>query len=465
MLVLQELELTLPAICRTVFLRQSQPRARQSTGFKPTGGVYAGGTPDGQSGPAIGSRRRRTAYRRGPMPPTSWPTSRPTSSLTSQPLARREARAAILCGAALVLAVLPAAPARAAAGCGTPTLQPLAEMDTGDYRIAYGADALRLGSMTFAGRVNQSGDDNPMVVRWDGTQLRREPVRQREIGRDAEFQDVTVVKGGKGWAVGSYGTDFGPRPLLRTRVKGVWRVTEPPALRGKSALNGAVDASSDDNVWAVGYQRAGRKPAVIRWNGTRWRTMRLPLVADANRHSAVGVDAVSKRNVWISTVFTKGGVTRAGVYHWNGQRFVRHVLPQPSGSFNAPTAIAVGSANNIWVAGTSLDGGAELPSFWHFDGADWSHIEGPLVGAVDHTIYDAVVVKGRLMAVGFVVNAGDVAVLIRSTKGGTDLSVSAPSADPGVIAAIGLAEGTNVVAAGGTVSGNLATWTNCSSDG
>ena len=50
MLVVQGLELTLSAICRTVILRQSQPRARQSTGFKPTGGVYAGETPEGRSG-------------------------------------------------------------------------------------------------------------------------------------------------------------------------------------------------------------------------------------------------------------------------------------------------------------------------------------------------------------------------------------------------------------------------------
>lgn len=380
----------------------------------------------------------------------------------SRPIPRIAARAATLCGALMVLASLPAAPAQAAVGCGSPTLQPLAELATEDYLIAYGADALRRGSLTFAGRINQGGDDNPIVVRWNGSQLRRERVREREIGRDAEFQDVTVIKGGKGWAVGGYGTDNGPRALLRTRVKGVWRVTEPPALRGRSELDGAVDASAANNVWAVGYQRAGRKPAVIRWNGNRWRTMRLPAIDDVNRYYALGVDAVSKNNVWISTAFTKAGVTRARVYHWNGQRFVRHVLPQPSASVNVPTAIAVGSGSNIWVAGTALDGALELPSFWHYDGVDWSHFEGPTVGAVDHTISDAVVVKRRLMAVGYAANAGSVSVLIRSNAGGTDLSVGSPTADPGVIAAIGLAEGTNLVAAGGTLDGSLTTWTNCS---
>lgn len=376
----------------------------------------------------------------------------------------RFGRLAASCSAALVLTVLPvltATEAHAAAGCGTPTLQPLAERVDEDYWIAYGADALRKGSLTFAGRVNGGGDDDPIVMRWNGSQLRRERVRQREIGRDAEFQDVTVVKGGKGWAVGSYGTDNGPRPLLRTRTKGVWRVTTPPPLRGKSALNGAVDASSRDNVWATGYQRAGRKPAVIRWNGNRWRTLRLPAIKGASRYYALGVDAVGKRNVWISAAFTKDGVTRARVYHWNGSRFARHVLPQPSASVNTPAAIAHGSGENIWVAGTAVDGGITVPAFWHYDGNDWSHLAGPQVGAVNHTIYDAVVVKGRLMAVGYAVNAGNVAVLIRSNKGGTDLSVGSPTADPGVIAGIGAAEGTNLVAAGGTLGGALTTWTNC----
>lgn len=370
--------------------------------------------------------------------------------------------AAAGCAAALTLTLVPAAQSHAATGCGTNTLQPLAELATEDYWIAYGADAQRRASLTFAGRVNQSGDDDPVVVRWNGTKLVRERVRQRQVGRDAEFQDVTVLKGGKGWAVGGYGTDAGPRPLLRTRVSGVWKVTQPPTLRGKSELDGAVDASSKDNVWAVGYQRAGRAPAVVRWNGSRWRALRLPTIDGADRHYALGVDAVTRRNVWISTAFTKDGVTRARVYHWNGQRFQRHVLPQPSDTFNIATAVAAGAGDNIWVAGTQLDGGIEVPSFWHYDGATWSHIEGPLVGAVDHTIYDAVVVKGRLMAVGYAANAGGVAVLIRSTAGGTDLSVEAPTADPGVIAAIGVAEGTNLVAAAGTLGGSLTTWTNCS---
>lgn len=362
----------------------------------------------------------------------------------------------------LALTLIPASPAVAAPGCGKGTLHLVASPLTAKERAVNGADALRPDSLTLAGYIDKTFDLDPIIVRWNGSVLRRERVRERQVGRDAEFDDVTVLKGGAGWAVGHYQTDEGERALIRTRVNRVWRVTDPPPLRGRSTLNGAVDASSTDNVWAVGYQRGGRRPAVIRWNGDRWRTMRIPRIEGADRHVALGVDAVSRKNVWISTTFTKNGVTRARVYHWNGEKFRPHVLPQPSDSLNIPNAIAVGSPTNIWVAGQHLEGVVTVPTFWHYDGDTWTHIAGPTVSGESHQIADATVVKGRLLAVGEADDGGPVALLIRSTVGGTDLTTGAPTGDPGELSAIGVAEGTNVAAAGGSFGGTLIAYSNCS---
>lgn len=375
-------------------------------------------------------------------------------------------RAVAACGL-LTLALVPATPAQAAKGCGQATLSSLSTIVNSTYQTFQGADALGPGNQTFAGRsVTASSDDAMLVRRWNGSTLVTEQVDQTSTSAGAELNDVTVLSHGRGWAAGTAYRKTGPySALIRTRsAQGVWKRTPLPDLARNSSLEGAIDASSGDNVWAVGRQRGYKEPLVLRWNGKAWKEIPVPAIKGADEYAAWGVDAIGPRNVWIAATYLKNGVNVAAALHWNGSRYVRTNLPLAGSSGNYPNGIAVRGANDIWVGGTKSSGALYTTAFWHFDGAAWSVVVSPNgTGTDDNFINDLTVAGGRVYATGYYYAPGDTKMLaITSNRDGQLLSLVAPTGQSGALLSTGTAEGTNVAAVGGTKgSGDATAWSNC----
>ncbi|MEV7008080.1 hypothetical protein [Streptosporangium sp. NPDC051022] len=96
-----------------------------------------------------------------------------------------------------------------------------------------------------------------------------------------------------------------------------WKVSEPARLPTSSALLD-VAAIGPRDVWAVGFQAGAEDregaPAVVRWDGARWREV--PGLTDRDVYHLVGVSAGGPGDVWVA-----GNGANAFAAHWDGRRW------------------------------------------------------------------------------------------------------------------------------------------------
>jgi hypothetical protein len=109
------------------------------------------------------------------------------------------------------------------------------------------------------------------VLAWNGRAWRR--IAFPRVGTASQLKDVSVT-GHAVWAVGSYESRGGVVRTLAARLRlGDRRWAVFTGRRG--SLQG-VAASSPDEVWAVGPGKDAKpqRAFVMRWDGTRWTTVR-----------------------------------------------------------------------------------------------------------------------------------------------------------------------------------------------
>jgi hypothetical protein len=194
----------------------------------------------------------------------------------------------------------------------------------------------------------------------------------------------------------------------------------------------AVSASSPANAWTVGYyfgQHAAMVPLVEHWNGTAWKTVPSPKLADAqlsavaavsggsawvvgiDKHGSLiercsatrceqvasltaagaylsGVAAVSRTDAWaVGSRPGRTGATVTLILHWNGRSWKQVPSPNPGGTAagneNALTATAATSAANAWAVGVAARSQRTGPSntlVEHWNGREWRTVSSPNTG-------------------------------------------------------------------------------------
>ncbi|MDQ2968676.1 MAG: hypothetical protein M3R37_10225, partial [Actinomycetota bacterium] len=180
--------------------------------------------------------------------------------------------------------------------------------------------AVAAASPSAAWAVGDSNNDVPLILGWDGLR----------------WQTISLVSSGLGDVKGSVG---------------------------------AVAAISPDNVWIGGFlRRGGQQNLVIHWDGTGWKTVRIPVEGISD------VSVVSENDIW-----AVGGdaFSSPAVLHWDGSRWrrVRGGVPL-SGDLDAITAL---SARNVWVAGTTNRQTNAHIFAEHWDGHRWKFFRTPRV--------------------------------------------------------------------------------------
>ncbi|MEU4535250.1 hypothetical protein AB0G15_10320 [Streptosporangium sp. NPDC023825] len=187
-----------------------------------------------------------------------------------------------------------------------------------------------------------------------------------------------------------------------------WTAVGGAKLSGGTALLD-VAATGPRDVWAVGYQDSAEDregtPAVLRWNGSRWREM--PLGEEAGAHRLEGVGAAGPDDVWVA-----GNGPSAFAAHWNGRAWAPHrpfgvaedyrlsdvttsggdawftangpsgavVLEWAGGGFR--NALSTGGtleaitsgAGHVWAVGTSE---TRTPLVWHGTAGSWESPQTP----------------------------------------------------------------------------------------
>ena len=196
---------------------------------------------------------------------------------------------------------------------------------------------------------------------------------------------VTAPSADAAWAIGDYftGREGGPHGSFIERWDGRrWVVVTGAVPAGAMLWDIAADSARD--VWAVGVGRDGNQALVTHWDGTRWRSMLLP-VRFGYSHLR-GVAARAPDDVWaVGDRGTHAG-SRTLTVHWDGARW--RIVPSPSPSPRSLTgrayaileSVAVAADDDVWAVGSTSNVapvGASETLIEHWDGSKWRRVPSP----------------------------------------------------------------------------------------
>lgn len=213
-----------------------------------------------------------------------------------------------------------------------------------------------------AGCVNQTADDRPVLLHFDGTRWRRAGGLL-----DTDVHAVVTSMAARGpddvWAAGSWQvtphTPEGEQPLVAHWDGRQWsRADLPEPQPGPARVERVVTAGRDE-AWATGSYGdrqgiADLRPYVLHFDGTRW--LRVPTGGLTAPLAAVAPDGHG--GLWATDDTVRGG--SALLRHFDGATWTSApVNGTPKGTVWAPIADHGGV---LWAAGQSSDGGVGFAS-------------------------------------------------------------------------------------------------------
>jgi hypothetical protein len=221
------------------------------------------------------------------------------------------------------------------------------------------------------------GRSSTLIARWNGSSWSPEPTPN---GNPSSFNHLSGVAaaGGTVWAVGTSieaGSSANRRALILQRAGGTWRISPSPRVLVTDFLEG-VDATGPTDAWAVGwgsndiYGSPG-VPIALRWNGTNWRSVRLPGTGSTALYA---VEALTPSNVWVAgQTLVDGYSWQPYVAHFDGTSWRRVAIPTIDDGGQLADIVAL-SPSNIVAVGTS-GGGDSLVLHWN--GSSWAREAAP----------------------------------------------------------------------------------------
>jgi hypothetical protein len=225
-----------------------------------------------------------------------------------------------------------------------------------DYAVLYDVSG---SSSSDVWTVGYSWPDviHPLVEHWNGTAWSQIPAPDG-AGGNGLFYGVEAISNSDAWAVGFQDLSFSDfQPLVEHWDGTSWRVVPTPLLAGNDNFLSSVAASSSSDVWAVGRYRpddALDVPLTMHWDGNAWHQVSAPsegdqgsLLADVHANSPTDVWAVGRSFSSTDPVYEPFSL------HWDGTEWSlqRPVVPQaqPAALFS----VAATSAKDIWAVGSS----------------------------------------------------------------------------------------------------------------
>jgi hypothetical protein len=210
------------------------------------------------------------------------------------------------------------------------------------------------------------------------------------------------------WVVGDF-FDGTIRPFSMHWDGLGWTVVDVPVPNdfGDASLY-AVDASDPGNIWAGGGFEVtgpdgyfGTHVYALRWNGSDWDLMDAPIGDGGSGDRILGIEALASDDVWFVGEAPPLAVTPQPslAMHWDGNDF--EIVPTPpvntyNGTFgrgNSLIAVSALATDDIWAVGAAGDGDPIRTDsqILHWDGSNWVHVPGPVVG-VWHSLESVVAI-------------------------------------------------------------------------
>ncbi|HUA40478.1 MAG TPA: hypothetical protein VMA32_02855 [Streptosporangiaceae bacterium] len=173
-------------------------------------------------------------------------------------------------------------------------------------------------------------------------------------------------------------------------------VAGPASTSSFDILDG-VACPSAKNCWAAGEQagKAALLNQMLHWNGTSWRSFRVPNPGGSGSDHISELSAVrcvSSRDCWAVGLYLATKATLDMALHWNGKKWSLVKTPAPGGTTKGKTNTLVDAAciaaANCWTVGDyghrTGSSNASLNQVLHWNGRKWSQAHVPNPGGV-HT--------------------------------------------------------------------------------
>jgi|GEM_PF-577843 len=242
--------------------------------------------------------------------------------------------------------------------------------------------------------------------------------------------DVEVVAANDVWAVGHYMAGNETLPLILHWDGSSWThllAPRPMIGRAPDSLTRpspdvslfAVDATSKDDVWAVGiyegyWENETKLALSMHWDGRQWSIIPVPRVGPQILSTLNDMAAISKDDVWAVGLTRRNEVGRGQepgmlIMHWDGRQWSQVATPEIGTPISWLHGISAAAHNDIWAVGlydetpvqpvpqpvttvSSPKGNTSATPFvplpWkslllHWDGKTWSQVIVPGVDAAD----------------------------------------------------------------------------------
>lgn len=171
--------------------------------------------------------------------------------------------------------------------------------------------------------------------------------------------DIATAPDGTVWAVGSQRRSPVRKPILQWLSGDTWRNVPLPASVGTYDFF-AASATSASNLWVAGrLNTSGDSNALLNWNGSAWRTFKVPL-----RFQPYDIATAGSGSAW--------AVSFSKAKHWNGTAWT----DTPIGI--KPRALAAVSPTSAWAVGWA-DG---QPATAHWNGRSWTTVPFPKIDGI-----------------------------------------------------------------------------------
>ncbi|SNR28967.1 hypothetical protein [Actinomadura mexicana] len=171
---------------------------------------------------------------------------------------------------------------------------------------------------------------------------------------------LAAAPDGTMWAAGGRQAGTVRTPILQRLTGGTWSDVTLPAAAAPYRFSAAA-ATSASNLW-LGAQlnTSGDSHAVLHWNGTAWKTFKVPLAFQPRDVATTGPG-----DAWVVSV--------SAAKHWDGASWA----DTPIGI--KPRAITAVSPTSAWAVGWAGEG---QPATAHWNGTSWTTVPFPQVDGV-----------------------------------------------------------------------------------
>ncbi|MEA2575164.1 MAG: hypothetical protein QOH93_2462 [Chloroflexia bacterium] len=233
-----------------------------------------------------------------------------------------------------------------------------------------------------AGSLNYSGSSSygrgvALLLHWGGEEWNtvQSPLPQDDSSTSSHISGLDAGAPGNIWAVGNYAGGGGVTTALAMHWDGQsW--SDVPVAGGNNVILTGVSVIAGDDVWAVGRTYQPSHAVTMHWDGSTWDTVPVPDIGAAGS-SMYAVSALGHNNVWaVGDYMPPNDVSRPWSLHWDGQSWHNTTNLSDTGNGSLYDVIAL-SPDDVWAAGVGGQWAAEKPLIKHWDGAEWTDVDGP----------------------------------------------------------------------------------------